>query len=71
MPGERDKYGDLIDPAERYQDFMLQIYDLGSLAEEYGYSREAREVLEQARLMFLTEFEARHRWFGSGRAIWK
>jgi hypothetical protein len=41
MPDERDKYGDLIDPAERYQDFMLQIYDLASLAEEYGYSTEA------------------------------
>jgi hypothetical protein len=31
MTGERDKYGDLIDPAERYQEFMLQLYDLGSV----------------------------------------
>jgi len=71
MAGERDTYGDLIDPAERYQDFMLQIYDLGSLAEEYGYSGEARVLLNRARLLFMTEFEARHPGFGSGRAVWK
>jgi hypothetical protein len=71
MAGERDTYGDLIDPAERYQDFMLQIYDLGSLAEEYGYSGEARVLLNKARLLFMTEFEARHPRFGSGRAVWK
>lgn len=71
MSGERDNYGDLINPAERYQDFMLQIYDLASLASEYGYSEEARALLKQARLMFLAEFEIRHPGFGKGRAIWK
>ena len=71
MTGERDGYGDLIDPAERYQDFMLQIYDLWALAEEFGYSKEARAVLNQARLTFMAEFEARHPGFGKGRAVWK
>lgn len=71
MAGERDKYGDLIDPAERYQEFMLQIYDLWSLAEEYGYSKEAQGILNQARLMFMDEFQARHPGFGSGRATWR
>jgi hypothetical protein len=71
MAGERDKYGDLIDPAERFEEFMLQIYDLWALAEEYGYSKEARAVMNQARLMFLAEFEAKHPGFGSGRAVWK
>ncbi|MCF2524316.1 hypothetical protein [Bradyrhizobium sp. G127] len=71
MAGERDKYGTLIDPAERYQDFMLAMYDLWSLAEEYGYSNEARATMNQARLSFMAEFEARHPGFGSGRAIWE
>jgi hypothetical protein len=71
MAGERNKYGDLIDPAERYQDFMLQIYDLWALAEEYGYSREARVILNQARLIFMEEFESRHPGVGSGRAVWR
>jgi hypothetical protein len=71
MAGERDKYGDLIDPAARYQEFMLQLYDLWALAEEYGYSKEARAVLDRARLMFMAEFESRHPGFGSGRAVWK
>lgn len=71
MSGERDKYGDLVDPAERYQEFMLQVYDLWSLAEEYGYSKEAREVLNQARHMFMKEFEVRHPGYGRGRAVWK
>jgi hypothetical protein len=25
---------DLLDPAEQYQEFMLQLYDIGLLAEE-------------------------------------
>ncbi len=48
MPDEGDKYGDLINSAERYQDFMLQIYDLWALAEEYGYSK--RHVAFSTRL---------------------
>ncbi|MDE2464679.1 MAG: hypothetical protein KGO02_13315 [Alphaproteobacteria bacterium] len=71
MRDERDKYGDLINPAARYQDFVLQIYDLWALAEKYGYSREARDILNQARLKFMDEFQALHPGFGSGRAIWK
>ena len=71
MAGERDKYGDLIDPAERYQEFMRQIYDLWALAEEYGYSKDARDILNQARLMFMDEFESRHPSFGSGRESWR
>ena len=50
---------------------MLQIYDLWALAEEFGYSKEARAVLNQARLTFMAEFEARHPGFGRGRAVWK
>ncbi|TGN86451.1 hypothetical protein EOW77_0017655 [Bradyrhizobium yuanmingense] len=71
MAGKRDKYGHLVDPAERYQEFMLQVYDLWSLAEEYGYSKEARDILNQARLVFMDEFQARHPDFASGRAKWR
>jgi hypothetical protein len=71
MSGERDRYGILVDPAEQYQEFMLELYDIEALAEELGYSKEAREVLHKARLMFLTEFKARHPGFGKGRAIWE
>jgi hypothetical protein len=71
MEGERDIYGVLVDPAERYQDFMLQVYDLLALAEEFGYSKDARATLNKARHMFMAEFEARHPGFGSGRAVWK
>ncbi|WP_375778300.1 hypothetical protein ACE103_03175 [Bradyrhizobium sp. ma5] len=71
MSGELDMHGDLIDPAERYQDFMLQIYDLWALAEKYGYSKDARGILDQARLSFMEEYEARHPGFGKGRAIWR
>ena len=71
MANNRDRHGDLLDQAERYQDFMLRIYDLWALAEKYGYSREARDILNQARLKFMDEFQALHPGFGSGRAIWK
>ena len=71
MASDRDRYGDLVDPAERYEDFMLQMYDLWSLAEEYGYSKEARDILNQARLTFMSEFQARHPGFGRGRSVWK
>jgi hypothetical protein len=50
---------------------MLQIYDLWSLANEFDYSNEARAALNQARLIFMSEFEYRHPGFGSGRAVWK
>ena len=71
MTCEREKYGDLVDPAERYQEVMLQVYDLWAMAEEYGYSKEARSIFNQARLVFMDEFQARHPGFGSERAIWK
>jgi hypothetical protein len=71
MVGERDKYGVLLNPAERFQEFVLQMYDLWAVAEEYGYSNEARAVMNQARLMFIAEFEAKHPGFGTGRAVWK
>jgi hypothetical protein len=71
MTGEIDKYGVLVDPAERYQDFMLRLYDLWALAEEFGYSREAREILNEARLTFMAEFETSHPGYGTGRAVWK
>jgi hypothetical protein len=71
MAGDRDMHGDLVDPAERYQDFMLQIYDLWALAEKYGYSKEARGILNRAHLTFIDEFQTRHPGFGGGRAIWK
>jgi hypothetical protein len=71
MSGERDRYGILVDPAEQYQEFMLELYDIEALAEELGYSKDAREILHKARLMFLNEFKARHPGFGKGRAIWE
>ena len=71
MEGKRDIYGVLVDPAERYQDFMLQVYDLWALAEEFDYSKDARAKLNEARHLFMTEFEAKHPGFGNGRAVWK
>ena len=50
---------------------MLQIYDLWALAEKYGYSKEARGILNQARLSFMEEFEVRYPGFGKGRALWR
>jgi len=68
---EIDEYGHIKDPAERYQQFMLRVYDILADAGDYGYSQAACELLSEARLMFMDEFEQRHPGYGKGRAIWR
>lgn len=69
MSDERDTYGRVIDPAERYQQFMLGLFDTLAEAEDEGYSRTAIEKLREARQNFLQEFEARFPGYGKGRAV--
>ena len=37
MPDERDTYGRIVDPAERYQQFMLGLFDTLAEAGDEGY----------------------------------
>jgi hypothetical protein len=71
MSHERDPYGRLIDPAEAYQQFMLQLHDILAEAGDEGYSPPACHKLAEARLMFMDDFEARHPGYGKGRAVWR
>lgn len=66
-----NRFGELVDPAEAYQQFMLRLYDTVTEADEEGYSAEACRRLEEVRLMFVDEFERRHPGYGKGRAIWR
>jgi hypothetical protein len=50
---------------------MLELHDMLATAGDYGYSPEACQMLEQARLIFMDEFEARHPGYGKGRAVWR
>ena len=68
---ETDEMGHIKDPAERYQQFMLRLYDAAADAGDYGYSAEAQKKLHEARLLFVDEFEARHPGYGKGRAVWR
>ncbi|UVO50284.1 hypothetical protein M0208_07025 [Sphingomonas sp. SUN019] len=68
---ETDEMGHIKDPAERYQVFMLGLYDMLADAGDYGYSPDACQMLDQARLAFMDEFEARHPGYGKGRAVWR
>ncbi|WP_226698878.1 hypothetical protein [Qipengyuania gaetbuli] len=68
---EVDECGRIKDPAERYQQFMLGLYDLLAEAADDGYSPEACQRLAEARQMFIDEFEQRHPGFGKGRAVWR
>jgi hypothetical protein len=68
---ETDEMGHIKDPAERYQQFMLWLHDILAVAGDYGYSPEACQMLAQARLAFMYEFEARHPGYGKGRAVWR
>lgn len=69
MTGELDIYGHLIDPTERYEGFLHELYYLIATAGDYGYSREAVDLLRTARLRFLDEFEKRHPGVGKGEPI--
>jgi hypothetical protein len=71
MAGERDIYGNLLNPGEAYQEFMLQLYDVLALAGDSGYSQVAYAKLTEARLLFLDEFEREFPDHGKGRAIWR
>ena len=71
MNEKLDNYGRYIDPAEAYQHFMLQLYDVEEEARELGYSKEALTRLHEARLMFMTEFKSKFPGSGKGRAIWE
>ncbi|WP_267381289.1 MULTISPECIES: hypothetical protein [unclassified Sphingomonas] len=67
---ETDEMGHILDPAERYQQIMLRLYDLLADTGDYGYSPDACARLNEARLMFMDEFQQRHPGYGKGRAIW-
>lgn len=66
-----NRFGELIDPAEAYQQFMLGLYDTLAEAGDEGYSAEACRKLDEARLLFMKEFEQRHPGYGKGRAVWR
>lgn len=71
MSDALDEDGRVIDPAERYQQFMLAIFDLLAEAGDEGYSPEAGGKLAEARLLFMDEFEAKFPGYGKGRAVWR
>jgi hypothetical protein len=66
-----DQYGRHLDSAERYQGFMLRMFDTVEEAREAGFSEEATQRLNEARLLFLDEFETKFPGFGEGRAVWR
>ena len=68
---ETDEMGHVKDPAERYPQFMLGLHDMLADAGDYGYSPEGCQLLAQARLAFMDEFEVRHPGYGKGRAVWR
>jgi hypothetical protein len=68
---EVDEMGHILDPAERYQQIMLRLHDLLADVVDYDYSPEACTRLNEARLMFMDEFEQRHPGYGKGRAVWR
>lgn len=68
---ELDEYGQIKDPAERYQQFMLALHDILANAGDYGYSAEGCTRLAGARLIFMDEFEQHHPSYGKGRAVWR
>ena len=68
---ETDEMGHIKDPAERYQQFMLGLHDMLADAGDYGYSSEACQMLAEARMAFMDEFEVRHPGYGKGRAVWR
>jgi hypothetical protein len=71
MSDEVDQYGRFVDLAEAFQQFMLGLYDLEDEARESGYSHAALLKLNEARLLFLAEFEAKFPGYGKGRAVWR
>jgi hypothetical protein len=68
---EFNRYGRILDPAERYQHFMLWLFDAVEESREAGFSDEATKRLNEARLLFMDEFEARFPGYGKGRAVWR
>ena len=71
---KRDIYGVPTDPADRYHEFLLGLYDIAAEASDAEYSSEALAVLRQARLMFMAEFENKFPGAAkvvTSRALWK
>src|SRR4051812_33525167 len=56
MEGERNQMGRLIDPAERYHEFLLGLYDLEAEAIEEAYCHVGIDQLHEARIQFLEAF---------------
>lgn len=72
MTGEKDQMGRLLDPAERYHDFLLGLFDLEAEAVEEDYSGEALDHLHEARLQFIEHFRKLHPGFrADSRAFWR
>lgn len=71
MTGERDPYGNLIDPAEASQHFMLRLFDLADEGDLAGFSPELIARLHEVPVLFVDEYERRFPRYGKGRAIWR
>jgi len=69
MSEERDTYGVPVEPAERMQQVMLQLFDLLDEAGQAGFDADLIAALESVRLRFLDQFERRYPGYGKGRAI--
>jgi hypothetical protein len=71
MSGERDPYGKLINPAEAQEEVMFRLFDLMDDAELAGFSPDLIVRLNEVRLLFLDQFEAKYPGFGKGRSVWR
>lgn len=71
MTSERDPLGNLVDPAEGAQQFMLGMFDLLDEAELAGFPPELIWRLNEVRLLFVDDFERRFPGYGKGRAVWR
>jgi hypothetical protein len=67
-----DEYGvPQPDCAEDYQQFMLRLFDLMTHAKEAEYAPDGIQLLSNARLIFIDEFERKFPGYGKGRAVWR
>ncbi|MEO8896769.1 MAG: hypothetical protein ABI450_12900 [Rhizomicrobium sp.] len=71
MTGERDEYGQLIDPAEAGENFLIRLFDLMDDGDLAGFSPELLKRLDQVRILFVDEFEKKFPGRGKGRSIWR
>lgn len=71
MTVERDIYGFAVEQADRMEEVMRRLYDLGDGAEMAGFSSGLVEELNAVRLKFLDEYQANFPGHGTGRSVWR